>query len=67
MLSEILWYSYLHVNGKVIPKRCFGPGMSYEDREDLMESDFVVTFTGAYPANSREEAEEKGKVMLGVV
>ena len=61
MSEDLLWYGYRHTNGRVQVKRFFG----VRDLEDCRDSDFVVSYTAAFPAEGREDAMEKAEHRLG--
>jgi hypothetical protein len=53
-MNELLWWGYLHTNGKIQVKRCY----SEEDNDwaDAQDSPFVVKVVHPFSADSREGA-----------
>jgi hypothetical protein len=54
--QKIMWWGYLHCNGKIQVKRWFGDHKDYT--EDCEGNDFVISVVKPFAANSREEAWE---------
>lgn len=53
-MSDIMWWGYLHQNGKIQVKRWFGDHKDYT--EDCEGNDFAVRVVKPFAADSREEA-----------
>lgn len=54
-MDKLVWWGYIHTNGKLQIKRFFGK----EDLTEAAESPFVVRVIGPVDADTREEAENK--------
>lgn len=55
-MSDIMWWGYLHQNGKVQVKRWFGDHKDYT--EDCEGNEFVQKVVPPFSAASQEEATE---------
>ena len=62
-MSDIMWWGYLHQNGRPQLKRWFGDHKDYT--EDCEGNDFVLEVVKPFPADSMESAEEILKNRLG--
>jgi hypothetical protein len=56
------WWAYVHTNGALQLKRYLG----YLDLKEADESPFVVRRTEPFDAETREEAEQKAREILGL-
>jgi hypothetical protein len=63
-MNEIMWWGYLHSNGKPQLKRWFGDHKDYDD--DCRDNPFVLRVVRPFPADTREEAEKILEVRLGI-
>jgi hypothetical protein len=61
-MSDIMWWGYLHQNGKIQVKRWFGDHKDYTD--DCRGNEFVQKVVPPFSASSREEAIEIIKQQL---
>lgn len=52
--QQIMWWGYLHSNGKPQLKRWFGDPRDYT--EDCENNPFVLKVVTPYPASTQEEA-----------
>lgn len=62
-MNEIMWWGYLHANGSIQVKRWFGDHGDYTT--DCHGNDFVQMVVPPFHANSREEALEHIKRVIG--
>jgi hypothetical protein len=54
MLSNNMWWGYLHSNGTIQVKRWFGDHKDYTD--DCYNNDFVSLILSPFKANTRKDA-----------
>ena len=59
--SDIMWWGYLHTNGKIQVKRWFNDP---RDLDDAYESPFCDRVFQPFPADSRENAIEHIQKLL---
>ena len=66
MVTEIMWWGYLHSNGEPQLKRWFGDVRDYT--EDCENNPFVKKVVPPFPAATREEAYQflKGRLFADV-
>ena len=60
-ITEIEYYSYLHINGSIHVKRYFG---DRGDLDEAIESDFVAIVVGPFVAKTRTDAQLKARKLI---